>query len=421
METTFDIEETESGMSGGSCATAYFKNEDGSYNKEAMIFNNATYLDGKLIENHYVSKLEFSRYENPGTIYLYKLVIGDNAGNNRTYSIEDGTLEKQEIEVVTDDTKYTLETSSTISDYIEQVSKLPEGSTVLCNIATNKVIKKELFDAIKGKDIKITFEDVYGYTYDSKGIQWVINGKDIVNETKDVDMTIDMSVKRYCPYYLETYEFPEIIVDESLTGEEFEKKWMEEIEKALTGYFNYLKTLGYKNTDKYLEKAVEFYRKGSSDILSAIQEGTWYTEYLSIDFADNGQLPGNFVVRIKPEYATRNIMGAKGLFLFYMDGDKFTQVMENVFLTADDYYELNISHNSEYALAKEAFKTAEMEIKQDDVDEKVEQNTEQEKEHILDEQPKTGFMDIKLLIGIGLILVTVWIVKNKVQKGEKNK
>ena len=424
LETTFDIKDEESGFCEG---IAYYKNEDGSYNVGKGIRPYPIDSDGKIIKDKYVSKVEFSRYENPGKIHLYKVVLGDKAGNNKTYSIEDGTLEKQEIEVVSDDTKYTLETSNIVTNYIEQISKLPEGSTVLCSITSNKIIKKELFDAIKGKDIKITFEDVYGQTYDSKGIQWIINGKDIKNETKDIDMNVNMSVEWYCPYYLETYEFPEIIIEESLTQEEAQNKWFKEGTKVLTDYFNYLKTLGYKHTDKYMKKSIEYFNEGFCDIAAAILEGTWYTKYLSIDFADNGLLPGNFVVRIKPEYATRNIFGAKGLFLFYMDGDKFTQVMENIFLTADDYYELNISHNSEYALSKEAFREAEMENEQDIVDEKVEekdeqiveQGKEQEKEHILDEQPKTGFMDIKLLIGIGLILMVVWIGKNKVKKRGK--
>ena len=415
LETSFEIEENESGLT-LTKGTAYFKNADGSYNKRQDIMT-AISSDGRVLENQFVSKLEFTRYENPGTIYLYKVVLGDKAGNNRTYSIEDGTLKKQEIVVVTDDTKYTLETSNTVADYIDQISKLPEGSAVLCNITTNKIIKKELFDAIKGRDIKITFEDVYGYTYNSKGIQWILNGKNIVNETKDIDMTINMYVRDYCPYLLKDYKFPEF-------NGETEEQYKEYQIETLTEYFNYLKTLGYKNTDKYIEKAKKLLAEildGGYDNESLIMSATWYTKYLSIDFADNGLLPAEFTIRIKPEYATRNIIGAKDLFLFYVNGNKFEQVMENVGLAIDDYYDLKISHNSEYALSKEAFRIAEMEIQPDDVDEKVEekdeqiveQGKEQEKEHILDEQTKTGFLDIKLLIGIGLILMVVSIIRNK--------
>lgn len=371
LETTFELEENESGMAIFN-GTAYFKNADGSYNKGQTIMN-AVASDGRVLENQFVSKLEFTRYENPGNIYLYKVVFGDKAGNNRTYLVENGTLEKQEVKVVTDETKYTLETSNTVADYIDQIAKLPEGSTVLCNIATNKVIKKELFDAIKGKDIKITFEDVYGYTYDSKGIQWILNGKDILNETKDIDMTINMWVRAYCPYLLDDYKFPEY--------KDGEKVYEEYQIEVLTDYFNYLKTKGYKNTDKYLEKAKKLLHEmqdGGYDNESLIMEATWYTKYLSIEFADNGLLPAEFTIRIKPEYATRNIIGAKDLFLFYVNGNKFEQVMENVGLAIDDYYDLKISHNSEYWLTNEPIQLAEMETEVDTGESEEQEITEQE-------------------------------------------
>ena len=88
---------------------------------------------------------------------------------------------------------------------------MPEGSTVLCNVLRgNQIIEKELFDAIKGKDITITFMSLYNANWEvistsgelsssdtNTGIQWIINGKDITNETKDIDMTIKISKKIY--------------------------------------------------------------------------------------------------------------------------------------------------------------------------------------------------------------------------------
>lgn len=403
LETTFVIEEKESGMSNG---MAYFKNEDGSYNKGQAI-NNAIASDGSTLKNQFVSKLEFTRYENPGTIYLYKVVFVDKAGNSITYSIEDGTLEKREIKVATDDTKYTLETSNTVADYIEQIAKLPEGSTVLCNIATNKIIKKELFDAIKGKNIKITFEDVYGYTYDSKGIQWILNGKDIVNETKDIDMSINMWVRIYCPYLLDDYKFPEF---EGETEEQYKEYQI----KIITEYFNYLKTLGYENTDQYIKNAKKLLSEmqgGGYSNEGLIMEATWYTRYLAIEFANNGVLPAEFTVRIKTEYATRNIIGAEDLYLFYVNGEQFEKIMENVALAIDDYYDLKISHNSEYWLTNEPIQLAEMEKHDNEQDENGKQeNTKEEKneqESMVNTDERTPKTGIKMYLKEAIIILIV--------------
>ena len=425
LETTIKVEEKES-LCNFVVGRAFFRNEDGTFNKAISILRK-TASDGTVLPNEHSAKLEFSRYENPGEIYVYRVELIDDAGNTSYYSIEDGTLEKQVIKVISDETKYTLETSNRTEDYIQQIAQLPEGSTVLCNIATNKIIKKELFDAIKGKDIKITFEDVYGYTYNSKGIQWILNGKDIVNETKDIDMTVNMWVRSYCPYLLDDYKFPEY--------KDGEKVYEEYQIEVLTDYFNYLKTKGYKNTDNYLEKAKKLLHEmqdGGYDIESLIMESTWFTKYLSIEFANNGLLPAEFIVRIKPEYATRNIIGAKDLFLFYVNGNKFEQVMENVGLAIDDYYDLKISHNSEYWLINEPIRLAEMETEGDG---KVEQE-QIEQEEIIEKDtgkgviaestdkntPKTG---VKMYLTEAIVMfmasTIVLIIAVKVKKAKKSK
>ena len=44
----------------------------------------------------------------------------------------------------------------------------------------------------------------------------------------------------------------------------------------------------------------------------------------------------------------------------------------------------------------------------------INQKTEQENtEHVLDNEPKTGIIDIKLFIGIALIILVIGIVSNK--------
>lgn len=346
--TTFDIIDDASGVSQSLCGMAYFRNEDGTFNEGATI--SKAYDNYGILMDSYESKLEFSRYDNPGEIYMYKVVVYDLAGNKKTLSIDDGTLEKRIVNIITDETKYTLETSTTLSNYIDEISNLSDGSIVLCDISINKIVKKELFDSIKGKDITIVFEDVFGNEWDKQGIQWIINGKDITNETKNVNMSINLSMGYYCPYLLKDYVFPEVVYNPDLPEEEEIISEREQQVKIAQEYFKYLSSLGYKNTEKYLNKTIEIINSSFTSVDGAIMEAVGYIRYLSINFADNGELPCKTIVRIKPDYATRNIIGAKGLYLFYVDGDKYTKISEGIEMNEDDYYDFVITHNSEYWL-----------------------------------------------------------------------
>ena len=68
---------------------------------------------------------------------------------------------------------------------------MPDGSVVMCDITTNKIIPKELFDAIKGRDIKIVFEQIFGNKWNQQGIQCIFNGKDISKSAINSDTPKD--------------------------------------------------------------------------------------------------------------------------------------------------------------------------------------------------------------------------------------
>lgn len=74
-----------------------------------------------------------------------------------------------------------------------------------------------------------------------------------------------------------------------------------------------------------------------------------------IEFADNGDLPGVSLVRIKADYALRNYLGRNNLYAYYFDElDKnLDQVSNKIYLTSDNYYEFSIDHNSSYAISTE--------------------------------------------------------------------
>ena len=57
-------------------------------------------------------------------------------------------------------------------------------------------------------------------------------------------------------------------------------------------------------------------------------------------------------MRIKPAYATRNLIGTNDLYLFYINGDKYSKEDSGIDMTADAYYDLTITHNSEYWLTQ---------------------------------------------------------------------
>lgn len=375
LETTFNIEENESGL-GSSIGKAYFKSNDGKYDKEFGI-SKAVDANGLVQDNKGSVRIDFNNEETyRGEIYLYKVTLKDSAGNERTYSIENGNLDKREVTISKIEKSYTLTTSTAKEGYVNEISALPEGSTVLCNVLRgNQIIKKELFDAIKGKDITITFMSIYNSNWQitgtagsittndtDTGIQWIINGKDITNEIKDVDMTIKMEKKRYSKYIVPGYEINENLeidfwnsVDTSnMTDEEIQNKGKElvELQKVeLKKYFDSLKRDGYTNLDKVYENALALIEENiGADCKCAIIDTNDYIEYLSIEFAQNGVLPCKTLIRIKPEYAARAIFGSKDLNLYYANGDNYDLIENNIKIDDEDYYNFTLTHNSEYWL-----------------------------------------------------------------------
>ena len=152
--------------------------------------------------------------------------------------------------------------------------------------------------------------------------------------------------------------------------------------------------------------------------------GDDYVEYLSIEFANNGLLPCKTLIRIKPEYATRALIGTKDLSLYYSDGDNYSLIKKDINIDEENYYNFNITHNSEYLLTngnfeklnksdessnKESSNTTSIEeFEGDIVDEKT--NTTSNIARISSSNPKTGdnitmwtslmFVSVSGIIGI---------------------
>lgn len=135
--------------------------------------------------------------------------IVDNAGNENSYvfkwitdeygSIADETGKYYGIDdsCWTNDGKYSFKTATfhvknefdiefqaslSNPNLAKRLQEMPEGKVadVIVDPSSNGIVKKEVFDAIKGKDKKVIF--------DLDGIQWIFEGKDITRATKDIDI-----------------------------------------------------------------------------------------------------------------------------------------------------------------------------------------------------------------------------------------
>jgi len=79
-----------------------------------------------------------------------------------------------------------FESYITNASVVSKLNSMSAGETAMIDFdGYNYTATKAMFDAIKGQDKRIVFSN--------DGIQWIINGKDIVNETKDVNLNVEIS------------------------------------------------------------------------------------------------------------------------------------------------------------------------------------------------------------------------------------
>lgn len=407
---------------------------------------------GEVLDNKLSVKLDFNESEEfRGNIYLDKLIIWDKAGNKSIYSIKDNTIEKETITISKIVKEYTLETSTIVDNYINDIAQLPEGSTVLCNVMrSNQIIEKELFDAIKGKNIEITFMNIFGggssqtggdsmsSENSNLGIQWIINGKDIIKETKDINMAVELSVDTYNKLLVPEYKFDfdkfmetdMKLQEECNSEEEFIAKKKAWISSEINKYFDYLTEQGYANIEQYRKKALELTNDEEmlyggampSDFIA--ESNPEQINYIAIKFADNGELPCKTKVRIKLDYATRGLIGAKGLKLYYMDGNNYELEQDSIKLDEENYYNFTLTHNSEFWLSNgnigklEKVSTENKEENKEEVEDNKNNNDTIKSENNVSNNtsnPQTGD-NIILFVSILAISVLGTIITLKIRK-----
>ncbi|MEG0282998.1 MAG: hypothetical protein RR662_07485, partial [Clostridia bacterium] len=330
--------------------------------------------------NRYKGKLELSRYTRLKNIYIDKIIITDYAGNITRYAVNNKNgelkIDKKSVEIKGDNSKYVF-LGTRDADYINKIAALPSGSTAVVDIGTDSIINKRLFDEIKGKDINIVFEKMFGDEWNEQGIQWCINGKDIDGETKDIDVDVQLN-QAYFNIYGEKaplrygsggshmslgmsfysqkqnkvvdFEAGDFNSTIELTKEESEimyDKLSQEIEPKITDFF--VKE-GYSIIIDYVKN---FAREKKLNFADAMNMYPMEKPYCKVEFKPNGKLPCKSFIRVKMDYATRHMYENKDLSLYYYnkETDENEELSDKLELTEDGYYEFYVTHNSEYRIA----------------------------------------------------------------------
>ena len=124
-----------------------------------------------------------------------------------------------------------------------------------------------------------------------------------------------------------------------------------------------------------------------------------------INFANNGDLPGKEIVRIKATTEMKNYFENKKLYVYYYDepNNKFTLIARNITLE-NDYYEFAINHNSKYILT----------------DTQIDTKTVTVDENIVDFQNSNKTNTIIILVSILIVVaVTIFILLMKKKENKK--
>lgn len=301
----------------------------------------------------YKANIVFDQYSISGKYVIFKIEMVDNAGNTSnsclnkcltSTNIDMNDLKYGYFEIV-DEFKYDVTTSTIAEDLIEKIQSASDNAIIMIDGIQNTIVPKEVFDTIKNTNKTIYVE--------SNGIQWIWNGKDIVNETKNIDTKLITS----------------IFYDENLGDDE---------------------------------------------------------NYISLEFQDNGLLPGKAKVRIKAEYTFRYSSGYDSLYVYFHDGDIYYETAKGIGMTEDGYYEFEINHNSVYVMSNKEVPKELVSDAEYNVSENTKGDNSLDKNNTINEKNKDG-KDNKYLFITAIIISTIILIflivliQKKVKINRKNK
>ena len=239
-------------------------------------------------------ELQIDQYCPSGKYIIYYVYLVDNAGNSEHYyenkSGMGGMICLPEklwdlgFSVFNDDMGAVVLSGTTNPNLVDDIKNASEDAVIAIDYTQNSNLNKDVFDAIAGTDKKIALL--------SEGVQWEFNGKDIVNDIKEIDLKVDVS------------PLPQV---NTQTGNEIEQITKEQPSVVL-------------------------------------------------HFPENGVLPGKAKIRVKADYSLRKYLGEEGLCVYYYDNTNkvFVPIASDLKITSDYYIEFEIEHCSDYVVTKGA-------------------------------------------------------------------
>ena len=223
-----------------------------------------------------------------GTLEVFTVWLKDKHNNQSVYS---SVLEGHDInpfasgaqvQVASSSGKADFAANVKSSDLASRIKAAKDDAVIEIDCERDANIPKTIFEAIKGTNKTLILE--------REGVQWIFSGSQIVNPTKDINIT--MSVLK-----------------------------ADEIMQTIDG--------------------------------QVINEMTGSLPSLVIEFSSNGLLPAPAYIRIKADYAFREYIGTHQLFFYYyneIEGE-MDLIKEKLEMSSDGFYEFTVAHNSTFVLS----------------------------------------------------------------------
>ena len=131
-------------------------------------------------------EIPVSTSDKNGDYYFGQIIVSDRGGNELRVNDVDGMV------TIEDEFDVSFDLGLNNNKLLDCVKKLQVGETGRINIKSSyRKARKELFEAIQGKDVNLLFASDY--------YRWVFNGKDIVSP-KDIDLNISLAVVKGTDY-----------------------------------------------------------------------------------------------------------------------------------------------------------------------------------------------------------------------------
>ena len=143
------------------------------------------YEDGKL---H--GEIDINQYMPSGEYVLSSISLHDNAGNYINYygATLPETVKGLSFNVINTGRTPDVTTGTSNKNIVDQIKNSSTDSLIYVDYSSNSIVDSGVFEAIKGTDRTVVFE--------SDGVQWIVNGKDVVSATQNVDLKVSTVVAK---------------------------------------------------------------------------------------------------------------------------------------------------------------------------------------------------------------------------------